>query len=133
MQPGDHPGASALLSSNGAAPRLRTAGIAGLGMAVPPKVVTNGPISERLGVADNWIETRTGIQERRYAAPEATLAGLAAEAGREALESAGVEAGCAVRRRVGQHPYGGSRVKEQVARPRVRRRDALLRRSVDRL
>jgi len=92
MHPGEHPGAAALLSSNGASAPLRTAGIAGLGMAVPPKVVPNEPIARRLGVADGWIETRTGIQERRHAAPDATLAALAAVAAREALENAGVEA-----------------------------------------
>lgn len=92
MHSDEQPGAAALLSSNGASAPLRTAGIAGLGMAVPPTVVTNEPISRRLGVAEGWIETRTGIQERRHAAPDATLAALAAVAGREALENAGVEA-----------------------------------------
>ena len=37
-------------------------------MAVPDKVVTNEPISERLGVDERWIERRTGIRERRHAA-----------------------------------------------------------------
>ncbi len=92
MQAGKQPGAAALLSSNGASPPLRTAGIAGLGMAVPPKVVANDPIARRLGVDDGWIESRTGIHERRHAAPDATLAALAAEAAREALEKAEVEA-----------------------------------------
>ncbi len=92
MRTGEHPGAGALLSANGASPPVRTAGIAGLGMAVPPAVVTNEAISKRLGVAENWIETRTGIRERRNAAPEATLSSLAAEAGREALASAGMDA-----------------------------------------
>ncbi|MGI8945866.1 MAG: beta-ketoacyl-ACP synthase 3 [Thermoleophilaceae bacterium] len=88
MQSSQHPGATALPSSNGAAPALRTAGIASLGMAVPQEVVLNEPISRRLGVDDAWIETRTGIRARHRAAPGETLAGLAAAAGREALERA---------------------------------------------
>ena len=92
MQLDDRTGPAPLLLPDDASPRLRSAGIAGLGMAVPPRVVTNEPISRRLGVGENWLETRTGIKERRHAAPEATLTGLAAAAGREALENAGVEA-----------------------------------------
>jgi len=88
----DRTGPAALVVPDDPAAPLRTAGIAGLGMAVPPGVVTNESISHRLGVDENWIEKRTGIRERRHAAPEETLAALAAEAGREALESAGVEA-----------------------------------------
>jgi 3-oxoacyl-[acyl-carrier-protein] synthase-3 len=88
----DRTGPAALVPRDDAPPRLRTAGIAGLGMALPDGVVTNEPISRRLGVAENWLETRTGIKERRHAAPEATLAALAAEAGREALASAGLQA-----------------------------------------
>ena len=92
MDSGQHPSAGALLSSNGALPRLRTAGIAGLGMSLPERIVTNETISTRLGVDENWLETRTGILERRHAAPEETLAALAAEAGSQALERAGIEA-----------------------------------------
>lgn len=92
MRSGQSPSAGTLLSANGSTPPLRTAGIAGLGMAVPEKVVTNEPIARRLGVADGWIETRTGIRERHIAEPEATLAGLAAEAAREALAAAEMDA-----------------------------------------
>ena len=92
MSSADHTGAAALLLADGAAARTRTAGIAGVGMAVPPEVVTNEPISERLGVDAGWIESRTGIRERRHAAPGETLAGLAVRAGRAALADAGVEA-----------------------------------------
>jgi 3-oxoacyl-[acyl-carrier-protein] synthase-3 len=91
MAPLDNPSAAALLSSNGSSPAVRTAGIASLGMALPPGVVTNEPISRRLGVDDRWITTRTGITERRHAAEGETLVQIAAEAGREALARAGVE------------------------------------------
>ncbi|CAA9586490.1 MAG: 3-oxoacyl-[acyl-carrier-protein] synthase, KASIII [uncultured Thermomicrobiales bacterium] len=92
MRSGQSPSAGTMLSANGSTPSLRTAGIAGLGMAVPEKVVTNEPIARRLGVADGWIETRTGIRERRHAAPDATLAALAAEAAGDALAVAKIEA-----------------------------------------
>ena len=88
----ENPSAGALLSSNGTSPHVRTAGIAGLGMALPEQVVPNEPISRRLGVDDRWLQRRTGITERRHAAPGETLAGLATGAAREALERAGVDA-----------------------------------------
>ena len=45
---------------------LRTA--AAIGIALPDNIVANAEIAERLGVDDTWIETRTGIRERRHAA-----------------------------------------------------------------
>ena len=66
------------------------AGIAALATALPAPVVGNGPIAERIGVAEDWIPSRTGVLERRHAEPGVTLAGLAAEAGTSALERAGV-------------------------------------------
>jgi 3-oxoacyl-[acyl-carrier-protein] synthase-3 len=64
-----------------------------VGTALPPAVVTNAEVAERLGVSERWIEARTGISSRRRAAPRATLAGLAAEAGAAALEEARIDAG----------------------------------------
>lgn len=72
-------------------PALHSAGIAGLGVAFPEQVVTNAPIAERLGVEESWIVSRTGVQERRHAQPGETLEQIAAEAGRAALERAGIE------------------------------------------
>ena len=92
MHTAEPTGSAALLLADGAAAPTRTAGIAGIGMAVPEEIVLNGPISERLGVDDVWIETRTGIRERRRAAPDVTVADLAAEAGTVALERAAVAA-----------------------------------------
>ena len=71
---------------------LRTAGIAGIGTALPPRVVANAEIAPAMGVDAAWIERRTGIRSRRHAAPGARLADLAAEAGRAALAAAGVDA-----------------------------------------
>jgi 3-oxoacyl-[acyl-carrier-protein] synthase-3 len=66
--------------------------IAGLGVAVPENVVANAPIAERFGIDESWIVTRTGIEERRIAAPEERLSQFAAAAGERALAAAGIEA-----------------------------------------
>ena len=70
----------------------RTAGITGLGVALPETVVPNAPIAARLGVDDAWIERRTGIRSRRVLAPGERLADLATAAARAALEDAGIDA-----------------------------------------
>jgi 3-oxoacyl-[acyl-carrier-protein] synthase-3 len=66
--------------------------ISGLGVALPPTVVTNAEVAARLGIEEEWIVQRTGVRERRLAAPGETLAAWAAKAGAEALAAAGAEA-----------------------------------------
>jgi 3-oxoacyl-[acyl-carrier-protein] synthase III len=68
----------------------RTASIAAIGAAVPARAVANEAIGARLGVDGEWIASRTGVRERRVAAPDATLADLAAEAARSALKRGGI-------------------------------------------
>lgn len=68
------------------------AAVASVGMSLPATVVFNAEISARLGVGADWIERRTGIRARHVAAPEERLATHAAEAGRRALDHAGVDA-----------------------------------------
>jgi 3-oxoacyl-[acyl-carrier-protein] synthase III len=74
-------------------PLLRTAGVAGLGVALPEDAVSNADIAANIGVDAAWIERRTGIRSRRHAAPGARLTDLAAAAARNALAAAGTEAG----------------------------------------
>src|SRR4051794_25886183 len=74
-------------------PLLRTAGVAGLGVAVPEGAVSNADIAANIGVDAAWIERRTGIRSRRHAAPGARLTDLAAAAARNALAAAGTDAG----------------------------------------
>jgi 3-oxoacyl-[acyl-carrier-protein] synthase III len=69
----------------------RTSSILGLGHHVPPEVVPNGPIAERIGVDDAWIVKRTGIKSRRRALPGERLSDYATFAGRRALADAGVD------------------------------------------
>ncbi len=76
------------------APRAsRTAGIVGVGSALPERRVSSADIAAGLGVDAAWIERRTGIGERRYAAPDARVSELACGAALMALADAGVEAG----------------------------------------
>ncbi len=65
----------------------------GTGMAVPDRVVTNDDLSQVMDTTDEWIRTRTGIQERRWVRDGETGASLALTATRRALEAAGLEAG----------------------------------------
>jgi 3-oxoacyl-[acyl-carrier-protein] synthase-3 len=59
---------------------------------VPDRVLTNEEISTLVDTSDEWIVTRTGIRERRIAAPEEALTDIALPAARAALVQAGVEA-----------------------------------------
>jgi 3-oxoacyl-[acyl-carrier-protein] synthase-3 len=66
--------------------------ITGLGAHVPDRVLTNDELSTIVDTSNEWIMERTGIRERRIAAPEEALTDLALPAARWALEQAGVEA-----------------------------------------
>jgi 3-oxoacyl-[acyl-carrier-protein] synthase-3 len=70
--------------------RTRSAGIAGLGIALPDRVVESDSIAERLGVPSGWIERRTGITSRRRGDAGATVAALASSAALDALADAEV-------------------------------------------
>src|SRR5256885_15416388 len=66
--------------------------ITGLGAHVPERVMTNDELSTMMDTSDEWIMERTGIRERRIAAPDEALSDLALPAAKEALEDAGVAA-----------------------------------------
>ncbi|HEY5026757.1 MAG TPA: beta-ketoacyl-ACP synthase III [Acidimicrobiales bacterium] len=61
--------------------------ITGWGSALPDTVVTNAQLEARLDTTDEWIVTRSGIRERRIGG---TVSSLATDAGRRALECAGL-------------------------------------------
>jgi 3-oxoacyl-[acyl-carrier-protein] synthase III len=65
--------------------------ITGLGCKVPDRVVTNDELSQHVDTSDEWIVERTGIRERRIAAPDEALSDLALPAARDALAQAGLE------------------------------------------
>ncbi len=68
------------------------AGIIGLGKYVPEKVVTNFDLEKTLDTNDEWIRTRTGIEERRIAGPEEDTSDLAIAAAQKAIDDAGITA-----------------------------------------
>src|SRR4029077_14448192 len=64
--------------------------IAGCGGYLPERIVTNDELAARLDTSDAWIRQRTGIGERRIAAPGELTSDLAFHASRRALEHAGM-------------------------------------------
>src|SRR3954465_11737918 len=66
--------------------------ITGLGAYAPDRVLTNEELATMVETSDEWITERTGIKERRIAAPEQAFTDLALPAARAALEQAGVQA-----------------------------------------
>jgi 3-oxoacyl-[acyl-carrier-protein] synthase III len=68
-------------------PRAR---ILGTGHYVPPRVVTNADLEERLETTHDWIVQRTGIHERRFVDPGVGTADLGVEAAKQALDAAGI-------------------------------------------
>ena len=66
--------------------------ITGIGSHAPDRVMTNTELAAMVDTSDEWIIERTGIRERRVAAPEEALSDLALPAAQVALEQAGLEA-----------------------------------------
>jgi 3-oxoacyl-[acyl-carrier-protein] synthase-3 len=66
------------------------AALTGIGIAVPPQVVTNDDLSRTLDTSDEWIRERTGIRERRIARADESLTSLCDAASRAALARAGL-------------------------------------------
>ena len=64
----------------------------GVGAYLPERVVTNDELAACMDTSDAWIRERTGIRERRIAAPGEKTSDLALKASRSALEAAGKEA-----------------------------------------
>jgi 3-oxoacyl-[acyl-carrier-protein] synthase-3 len=65
--------------------------IVGVGSFRPERIVTNDDLSQRIDTNDEWIRTRVGIIERRYAGPDESLVDMAVTAGSRAIEDAGLQ------------------------------------------
>jgi len=65
--------------------------VVGTGHYLPPKVVTNFDVMKMMDTSDEFIVTRTGVRERRYAEADVSASDLAAEACRAAVEDAGID------------------------------------------
>lgn len=68
------------------------AGVIGMGRCVPEKVVTNFDFEKTIDTSDEWIRTRTGIEERHFAEDDQDTSDMAVVAARKALEKAGITA-----------------------------------------
>ncbi|MFJ5840559.1 beta-ketoacyl-ACP synthase III [Streptomyces shenzhenensis] len=84
------------MPSNTLSPPVPAAVLCGLAGWVPPRVVTNDELAQRLDTDDAWIRTRTGIRSRHVAEPGQATSDLAVAAGRLALRSAGTDSADAV-------------------------------------
>ena len=66
--------------------------IAGTGSYLPTKILTNADLEKLVDTSDEWIRSRTGIEQRHVAAEGETTTDLAEHASRRAIEDAGVAA-----------------------------------------
>jgi 3-oxoacyl-[acyl-carrier-protein] synthase III len=71
---------------------VRRSVILGCGSYLPSQVLTNADLAAKIDTSDEWIVQRTGIHERRIAAPGELTSQMAAHAARSALAHAGVDA-----------------------------------------
>jgi 3-oxoacyl-[acyl-carrier-protein] synthase-3 len=83
---------TATLAAEPASTASRGAAILSVGTELPEGVLTTAALAQQLDLSEEWIMSRTGIRERRRAAPEERLSDFAARAGANALERAGVDA-----------------------------------------
>src|SRR5216683_3673799 len=68
------------------------AGILGTGHSYPEGILTNADLEKMVDTSDEWITSRTGIKQRRKAAPGEYTSQFAVRAAREAIERAGIDA-----------------------------------------
>jgi 3-oxoacyl-[acyl-carrier-protein] synthase-3 len=66
--------------------------ILGTGSYAPDRILTNEDLAKMVDTSDEWIRARSGIRERRIAAPDEATSDLAVQAARRALEDAGIGA-----------------------------------------
>lgn len=66
------------------------AGLVGIGRYVPEKIVTNADLEKIMDTSDEWIRTRTGIEERRIAGDDEDTSDLAFRAAEAAMKDAGI-------------------------------------------
>ena len=71
---------------------MKRAAILGTGSALPARRVSNAELAETVDTSDEWIVERTGIRARYIAGEGETTATLAADAARNALDAAGLDA-----------------------------------------
>lgn len=66
--------------------------ITGTGYYVPERIVTNDDLSKMMDTSDQWIQERTGIQQRRFITPgKDTTTSMGVQAAQRAIENAGLQ------------------------------------------
>ena len=71
---------------------IRRSTVAGIGHALPKRVVTNAELATKIDTTDEWIVERTGIRQRHIAGEGETTATLGTAAAQAALSHAGLKA-----------------------------------------
>src|SRR5690606_24072091 len=71
----------------------RSTVILGTGSYAPERILSNDDLAHMVDTSDEWIRTRTGIRERRVAAPAEETSDMAVPAARRALKDAGLSVG----------------------------------------
>ena len=64
--------------------------IIGLGYSVPENIITNDDLSKIMDTSDEWIQSRSGIKERRWATDNITTSDLAFEASNQAIKNSNI-------------------------------------------
>ena len=69
----------------------RSASVVSTGAYLPSRIVTNDDLAHIVETSDEWIRSRTGIRERRIAAPDELTSDMGAKAAQQALELGGID------------------------------------------
>ena len=72
--------------------KLQNVSIIGTGSYLPEKILTNDDLAKFIDTSDEWIRTRTGIEQRHIARDDEATSDMAAVAAQNAIESAGITA-----------------------------------------
>src|SRR5690625_7331788 len=70
---------------------MNSVGILGLGRYLPEKTLTNEDLEKMVDTSDEWIKSRTGIEERRIASDDVDTSDMAYMAAKEAIENANIQ------------------------------------------
>ena len=65
--------------------------IIGIGFKVPDNIISNDDLSKIMDTSDEWIQSRSGIKERRWATEEVTTSDLALSAAKKAIKNAEIK------------------------------------------
>jgi 3-oxoacyl-[acyl-carrier-protein] synthase III len=72
--------------------KMQRARITGIGSYQPERILSNQDLEKMVDTTDEWISSRTGMKERRIAAPDEASSDMGIEAGKKALLASGVDA-----------------------------------------